>query len=243
MQNPDRRASYRYRITIYTITWKTQRAKQKKYINSHSAKQNWKNKKNCYRYHSSSQRSLSPFWFQLLTIFSSFIGKYFYHRQLLVFRIVKIKNHSCHTDYQPHKPCDSQTWYILLFKLLSSLHVHPWHSDLSLRLWGPWSLNVLTISFVFLWVRGPAHYENTQCYFSVGLPKTLFRDFGLLYENDKGEYVVLNDVRMADIRVASLVNLLVYVSMYCEPIALLRQDKPFRILYLGHAQIITEHSF
>ena len=66
-------------------------------------------------------------------------------------------------------------------------------------------------------------------------------DFGLLYESDKGEYEVLNDVRMADIRVASLVNLLVYVSTYCEPIALLRQDKPFRILYLGHAQIITEH--
>ena len=30
-------------------------------------------------------------------------------------------------------------------------------------------------------------------------------DFGLLYENDKGEYVVLNDVRMADIHLASLV--------------------------------------
>ena len=30
-------------------------------------------------------------------------------------------------------------------------------------------------------------------------------DFGLLYENDKGEYVVFNDVRMADIRFASLV--------------------------------------
>ena len=28
-------------------------------------------------------------------------------------------------------------------------------------------------------------------------------DFGLLYENDKGEYVVLNDVRMADICLAS----------------------------------------
>ena len=43
---------------------------------------------------SSSQRSLSPFWFQLLTIFSvsaSFIGRDFYQRQLLVFRIVKIK--------------------------------------------------------------------------------------------------------------------------------------------------------
>ena len=32
-------------------------------------------------------------------------------------------------------------------------------------------------------------------------------DFGLLHENDKGEYVVLNDVRMADIRLASLVYL------------------------------------
>ena len=29
-------------------------------------------------------------------------------------------------------------------------------------------------------------------------------DFGLLHENDKGEYVVLNDVRMADIRIALL---------------------------------------
>ena len=32
-------------------------------------------------------------------------------------------------------------------------------------------------------------------------------DFGLLYENDKGENVVLNDVRMADIFLASLVYL------------------------------------
>ena len=55
--------------------------------------------------------------------------------------------------------------------------------------------------------------------------------------SDKGEYVVLNDVRMADIRLASFVYLLVYVSMYCVPIALLRQNKPFSLLYLGHAQI------
>ena len=46
-----------------------------------------------------------------------------------------------------------------------------------------------------------------------GIPKTRFMDFGLLYENDKGEYVVLNDVHMADIRIASLV----YVSTYCAP--------------------------
>ena len=47
-------------------------------------------------------------------------------------------------------------------------------------------------------------------------------DFGLLYRNDKGEYVVLNDVRMTDIRLASLVYLLVYISTYCVPVALLR---------------------
>ena len=37
-------------------------------------------------------------------------------------------------------------------------------------------------------------------------------DFGLLCQNDEGEYVVLNDVRMAYIRLASLVYLLVYVA-------------------------------
>ena len=62
---------------------------------------------------------------------------------------------------------------------------------------------------------------------------------GLVYENDKGEYVVLNDVRMADIRLSSLVYLFVHVSTYCVPIALLRQNKPFRLLYLGHAQIMS----
>ena len=61
--------------------------------------------------------------------------------------------------------------------------VHSWYSDLSLRLCGPWSLNVLTISFVFLWVRGPAHYENTQCYFSVGLPRTLCAFESLTLDN------------------------------------------------------------
>ena len=42
-------------------------------------------------------------------------------------------------------------------------------------------------------------------YFLREIPKTRFMDFGLLYENDKGEYVVLSDVRNADIRLASLV--------------------------------------
>ena len=69
--------------------------------------------------------------------------------------------------------------------------------------------------------------------------KTRFMDFGLLYKNDKGEYVVLNDVRMADIRLASRAYLFVYVSTYCVPIALLRQNKPFPLLYLDHAKIIS----
>ena len=69
------------------------------------------------------------------------------------------------------------------------------------------------------------------------IPKTRFMDFGLLYENDKGEYEVLNDVRMADISLGSLVYFLVYLNTYCVPIALLCQNKPFLLLYLGHAQI------
>ena len=70
------------------------------------------------------------------------------------------------------------------------------------------------------------------------IPNTSFMDFGLLYESDKGEYEVLNDVRMTDIHLASLVYLLVYISTYCVPIALLHQNEPFSLLYLGHAQII-----
>ena len=69
------------------------------------------------------------------------------------------------------------------------------------------------------------------------IPKTRFMDFGLLYENDEGEYVVLNDVRTVDSRLALLVYLLVYVSTYYVPIVLLRQYKAFRLLFLGHAQI------
>ena len=44
---------------------------------------------------------------------------------------------------------------------------------------------------------------------------------------------LVRDVCMTDIRLASLV----YVSRYCVPIAHLRQNKLFPLLYLGHAQI------
>ena len=38
-----------------------------------------------------------------------------------------------------------------------------------------------------------------------------------------------------------LFTCLVYVSTYCVPIAHLRQNKPFALLYLGHAQIIIQN--
>ena len=48
---------------------------------------------------------------------------------------------------------------------------------------------------------------------------------------------LIQDVSVANIRLASLVYFsLVYVSTYCVPIAHLRQNKPFRLHYLGHAQ-------
>ena len=75
-----------YRVTIYTITSNTKTST----LTVTLLDKIERIRRICYRYHSSSQRSLNPFWFQLLTIF--FIGRdFFYHRQLLVFRITKIK--------------------------------------------------------------------------------------------------------------------------------------------------------
>ena len=53
----------------------------------------------------------------------------------------------------------------------------------------------------------PGSVEDLKNYILREIPKIRFMDFGLLYENDEGEYVVLKDVRMADIRLASLVYL------------------------------------
>ena len=54
----------------------------------------------------------------------------------------------------------------------------------------------------------PGSVEDLKNYILREIPKPVrFMDFGLLYKNDEGEYVLLNDVRMADIRLASLVYL------------------------------------
>ena len=61
---------------------------------------------------------------------------------------------------------------------------------------------------VFLWIRlGVLRIKKKKNYILREIPKTRFMDFGLLYENDEGEYVLLNNVYMADIRLASLVYL------------------------------------
>ena len=84
-----------------------------KYINSHSAKQNWKGKKNCYHYHSSSQGSLSPFWFQFVDNLLFLHRKRFLSQATPCVPHCENQNHYCHTDYQLHKSCDSQTRYTL----------------------------------------------------------------------------------------------------------------------------------
>ena len=74
-------------------------------------------------------------------------------------------------------------------------------------------LNYKVASLIFcqFWRSIPGSVEdlkNTTFLREIPVPKTRFMDFGILYENDKGEYAVLNDVRMADIRLASLVYFL-----------------------------------
>ena len=72
--------------------------------------------------------------------------------------------------------------------------------------YGDAKLKLEILEEFFLWIRLGVLRISTN-YVLREIPKTRFMDFGLLYENDKGEYVVLNDVRMADIRLASLVYL------------------------------------
>ena len=50
----------------------------------------------------------------------------------------------------------------------------------------------------------PGSFEDLKNYSLREIPKTGFMYFGLIYENDAGEYVVLNDVRIPDIHLASL---------------------------------------
>ena len=161
---------------MYLVTTYTQRAIQK------------------LHYHSSSQRSLSPFWFQLLTIFSSFIGRDFYHRQLLVFRIVKIKitivtlitSYTNLAALKPDTHSSVQTLLDFTRILLTFLFVIA-----SMR---SMVFECLDAFLCFSLSSRTSHYENNECYFSVGLPRTVCAFVRLILDNILQQYVPRNTV-------------------------------------------------
>ena len=104
--------------------------------------------------HSSSQRSLSLFWFQLLTIFSSFTGRDFHHSQATpCVPHCENQHHYGHTDYQLHKSCDSQTWYT--FFCSNSSRFYTYAPDILIRncvyevhgLWMSWQFSLFFFEF------------------------------------------------------------------------------------------------
>ena len=84
--------------------------------------------------------------------------------------------------------------HILLFKLLSILHVHSWHSDCHCvyevhALYMSWQFPLFFFEF-----SDQSHCENTQCYFSVGLPQTVCAFVSLILDNIRQQYVPRNTV-------------------------------------------------
>ena len=190
MQNPN--AEHRT-CTASQLHEKHNAQYNKKYINSHSAKQDWNNKKNCYRYQSSSQRSLSPFWFQLLTIFFSFTGRDFYDKQLLVFRIVKIKitfvtlitsyTNLATLKLDTHSNCsNSYRFYTFTPDIPICLCVYEVHD-----LWMSWQFLCFSLSSRTrpLWKQS----ETISVILSVGLPRTVCAFVSLTLDNILQQYV------------------------------------------------------
>ena len=94
---------------------------------------------------------------------------------------------------------------------------HPWTSDFQISMRQKyWRVR---LTFEIVKVRLSAVCKQS---FLSHMPLTLYKTFAWQ--------------TFASLR---LFTCLVYVSTYCVPIAHLRQNKPFPLLYLGHAQIIT----
>ena len=134
--------------------------------------------------------SFIPFWFQLLTIVSSFIGTHSWTQAASCLPHCEYPNHGCHTDYQPYKSFDSQPWYTFLSSNFYQFYTytpgipisHFVHEYLM-------SLNVLKISFDFPWFRGPTHSGNAQSFFSVGIPRTVCAFVSLRQDNILQQYI------------------------------------------------------
>ena len=82
---------------------------------------------------------------------------------------------------------------IPLFKLLSILHVYSWHSNLSLRLHGPWLFDVIGCLDNFLCFsyssRTSPFWKHSVLFFSVGLPRTVCAFVSLTQDNIIEQYI------------------------------------------------------
>ena len=122
------------------------------------------------------------------------MGRDFYHRQFLVFRIVKIKitivtlitSYTNLATLKPDTHSSVQTLLDFTGILLTFLFVIA-----SMR---SMVFECLDNSLCFLWVSGLVHYENTQCYFSVGVPRTVCAFVSLTLDNILQQYVPRNTV-------------------------------------------------
>ena len=146
MQNPDAQHRMKKHNTQY----------KNKYINRHPAKENWRRivalitvvpKEASVPFGFNCWQSSLPSSEQIFITGNSLCSA------------MQNQNHYCHTDNQLHKSCDSQTCSTFLY--CNSYSFYTYTPDILM------SLNVLIISFVFLWALGPAHYKNTQWYFLV----------------------------------------------------------------------------
>ena len=129
---------------------------------------------NCYSCHSGYKRSVTPFWFQLLTIVSSFIGTHYEHRQLLVFALWISKSLLSHWSPAIQIFRLSNLIHIPLFKLLSIFYVHSWYSYFLLRLWVFDVIECLDYFVCFsLSSRTSPFRKRSVSFFGVGLPRTV----------------------------------------------------------------------
>ena len=79
---------------------------------------------------------------------------------------------------------------IPFFKLLSTLHVHSWYSDLSFRLWVFYVIECLENFFCFsLSLRTSPFRKRSVSVFSVGLPQTVCPFVSLRNDNILQQYI------------------------------------------------------
>ena len=158
MQNPDAQHRMKKHNTQY----------KNKYINRHPAKQNWRRIVEVITV--VPKEASVPFGFNCWQSSLPSSEQIFITGNSLC-SAIQNQNHYCHTDNQLHKCCDSQTCSTFLYSNCYPFYTYNPDIPICYYVYGVYeslmSLNVLIISFVFLWVRWPAHSENTQCYFLV----------------------------------------------------------------------------